>query len=166
MPGRQRAVASHLQGGFDDHRLHRRVVGAIALITLVATAEGAVAFAATPIKRATYEGKLPYVQRHVFDQLQGERERKAREQFHARERLPVYCQGGGFGTVQKASGTIAKNGTFDVKLPIYFSPSHEHQGFVIITGSFTKHGKESGKVMTDFTHGTTCNGTSRYATKG
>ena len=39
-------------------RLHRRVVGAIALITLVATAEGAVAFAATPIKRATYEGKI------------------------------------------------------------------------------------------------------------
>ena len=148
-------------------RLHRRVVGAIALITLVATAEGAVAFAATPIKRATYEGKIARTSNVTYSiSFKVSANGKHVSNFTLANGYPVYCQGGGFGTVQKASGTIAKNGTFDVKLPIYFSPSHEHQGFVIITGSFAKHGKESGKVMTDFTHGTTCNGTSRYATKG
>jgi hypothetical protein len=55
---------------------------------------------------------------------------------------------------------------FTVKLPIYFAPAHEHQGFVIVTGSFAKHGKESGKVRTDFTHSSSCNGSSSYSTRG
>ena len=79
---------------------------------------------------------------------------------------PVYRQGGGFGAVQAASGTISKHGTFKVKLPIYFAPTHQHQGFVIVTGTFAKHGKESGTVRTDFTRSSSCNGTSRYSTTG
>ena len=148
-------------------RLHRRVLGAIALIALVVTAEGAVAFAATPIKGATYEGKIARTSNVTYSiSFKVSANGKRVSSFTLTNGYPVYCQGGGFGAVQQASGTIAKNWTFDVKLPIYFSPSHQHQGFVIISGSFAKHGKESGKVMTDFTHGTTCNGTSRYATKG
>jgi hypothetical protein len=147
-------------------RLHRRVLGAIALIALVATAEGAAAFAATPIKGATYEGKIAHTSNVAYSiSFKVSANGKRVSNFTLTNGYPVYCQGGGFGTVQKASGTVAKNGTFDVKLPIYFSPS-QHQGFVIINGRFAKHDKESGKVMTDFTHGTTCNGTSRYATKG
>jgi hypothetical protein len=65
-----------------------------------------------------------------------------------------------------ASGAITKKGTFDLKLPIYFAPKHQHQGFVIITGSFAKPGTESGKVRTDLTHDNRCNGTSHYATTG
>lgn len=148
-------------------RLHRRVLGAIALIALVAIAEGAVAFAATPIKGARYEGKIARTSNVTYSiSFKVSANGKRVSNFTLTNGYPVYCQGGGFGTAQEASGTIAKNGTFDVKLPIYFSPSHQHQGFVIITGRFAKHGQESGKVMTDFTHATTCNGTSRYATKG
>jgi hypothetical protein len=79
---------------------------------------------------------------------------------------PVYCQGGGFGTAQSATGTISKHGTFKVKLAIYFAPEHDHQGFVIVTGSFAKHGEEHGKVTTDFTHSRSCNGSSNYSTRG
>ena len=148
-------------------RLHRRVLGAIALIALVAIADGAVAFAATPIKGARYGGKIARTSNVTYSiSFKVSANGKRVSNFTLTNGYPVYCQGGGFGTAQEASGTIAKNGTFDVKLPIYFSPSHQHQGFVIITGRFAKHGKESGKVMTDFTHATTCNGTSRYATKG
>jgi hypothetical protein len=148
-------------------RLDRRVLGVIALIALVASAEGAVAFAATPIKGATYAGKIARTSNVTYSiSFRVSAKGKRVSNFTLANGYPVYCQGGGFGAVQKASGSVAKNGTFDVKLPIYFSPTHQHQGFVIITGSFAKHGKESGKVMTDFTHGTTCNGTSRYATKG
>ncbi len=147
-------------------RLHRRVLGAVDLIALVVTAEGAVAFAATPIKGATYEGKIARTSNVTYSiSFKVSANGKRVSSFTLTNGYPVYCQGGGFGAVQQASGTIARNGTFDVKLPIYFSPSHQHQGFVIISGSFAKHGTESGKVMTDFTHGSTCNGTSRYATK-
>jgi hypothetical protein len=77
---------------------------------------------------------------------------------------PVYCEGGGFGEPQAAAAKI-KNGKFTAKLPLYFAPAHEHQGFLKITGKFGKKGHESGKVITDFTKSTSCNGTSKYTTK-
>lgn len=148
-------------------RLHRRVLGAVALIAVVATAEGAAAFAAMPIRGATYVGKIARTSNVRYSiSFKVSANRKRVSNFTLANGYPVYCQGGGFGAVQQASGTIAKKGTFDVKLPIYFAPTHQHQGFVIITGRFAKHGKESGKVRTDFTHSTICNGTSRYATTG
>lgn len=78
---------------------------------------------------------------------------------------PVYCEGGGFGEAQDATARISKKGTFTARLPIYFAPAHEHQGFVTVTGKFGNKGRESGKVTTEFTKADTCNGTSKYTTK-
>lgn len=78
---------------------------------------------------------------------------------------PVYCEGGGFGEAQDATAKISSKGTFTAMLPIYFAPTHDHQGFVKITGKFGKKGHESGKAITEFTTSKTCNGTSKYTTK-
>jgi hypothetical protein len=149
-------------------KLDRRVLTAIALTTLVAASAGAgAALAAAPINGATYEGKLSVASNVRFPisfKVSGNGKRVG--SFTLSNGYPIYCQGGGFGALQPASGTITQNGTFEVKLPIYFAPAHSHQGFVIVTGSFAKHGKESGKVTTDLTHGGSCNGTSRYTTRG
>ena len=37
---------------------------------------------------------------------------------------------------------------------------------MIVTGTFAKHGKESGKVKTDFTTSKVCNGAATYTTTG
>ena len=80
---------------------------------------------------------------------------------------PVYCEGGGFGEAQDATAKISSKGTFTAKLPIYFAPTHDHEGFVKVTGKFGKKGHESGKVITEFSTSKTCNGTSQYtATAG
>ena len=78
---------------------------------------------------------------------------------------PVYCEGGGFGEAQDITAKISSKGTFTAKLPIYFAPNHEHQGFVKITGKFGKKGNESGKAITEFSSFKTCDGTSKYTAK-
>jgi hypothetical protein len=146
----------------------QRLMTAIALSSLVvASAGAAAALGAAPIKGATYQGKLSRAGGAKYPiSFKVSRNGKHIGSFKLSKGYPVYCQGGGFGALQGASGTITKKGTFKVKLPIYFAPAHSHQGFVIVTGTFAKHGKESGKVTTAFTHGSSCNGTSPYAAKG
>ena len=85
--------------------------------------------------------------------------------FSLPEGYPVYCQGGGFGTTRNASTNITRKGTFNAKLPIYFEPTKQKQGFVKISGKFGAKKHESGTVTTDFTKSATCNGTSKYKTR-
>jgi hypothetical protein len=148
--------------------LGRRLATAIALTALVAVTSGvAAALAAKPVSSAKYSGKISRTSNVTFPiSFKVSANGKRVSSFVLPNSYPVYCQGGGFGAVQGASGTISKHGTFKVKLPIYFAPAHDHEGFVIVTGSFAKHGKESGKVRTDFTHSSSCNGTSSYSTRG
>jgi hypothetical protein len=147
----------------------RASASVLALAALLAVTGGAaVALAANQIKGATYKGKISLS--HASNITLTIRFRvsangKRVSSFTLTNGYPIYCQGGGFGTAQSASGTITKDGTFTVKLPLYFAPAHQHQGFVVITGKFAKHGKESGKVKTDFTHSSRCNGTATYSTK-
>ena len=149
-------------------KCNRRVFAAAALTAvLAATVGAAAAVAAVPIKGATYKGKLSRTGNVTFPiSFKVSRNGKRVGSFSFSNGYPVYCQGGGFGALQPASGTITTSGTFKVELPIYFAPAHSHQGFVIVTGSFARRGKESGKVTTDLTHGGGCNGTSSYTTKG
>ncbi len=146
----------------------RRLTTAIGLTALVAVTGGAAAaIAAKPVRGATYSGKIARTSNVVYGiSFKVSANGKHVSHFVLTSGYPVYCQGGGFGTVQRASGKISRHGTFKVKLPIYFAPAHQHQGFVIVSGSFTKHRKEHGKVITDFTHSGTCNGTSSYTAKG
>ena len=145
-----------------------RLASAIAVTALVALTGGAVAaLAAKPVSGATYSGKISRTSNVTFPiSFKVSANGKRVSSFVFTSSYPVYCQGGGFGAVQPSSGTISKHGTFKVKLPIYFAPAHEHQGFVIVTGRFAKHGKEHGKVRTDFTHSSSCNGTSSYSSRG
>lgn len=139
---------------------------ASAAIGLTALAAAPVALAAAPIKGATYKGTIARTSSVAYSisfkvSANGKRVGSFKLSYY-----PVYCQGGGFGSLEQASGPISKKGTFKVALPIYFAPAHQRQGSVIVTGAFAKHGKESGKVTTDFTHAGSCNGSSSYTTKG
>lgn len=148
--------------------LGRRLAAAIAVTALVAvTAGAAAALAAKPVSGATYSGKISRTSNVTFPiSFKVSANGRRVSSFVLTNSYPVYCQGGGFGAVQPGSGTISRRGTFTVKLPIYFAPDRQHQGFVIVTGAFAKHGRESGKVKTDFTRSSSCNGTSSYSTRG
>lgn len=148
--------------------LSARMAAAISLATMVALVGGAaVALAAKPIKGATYRGGIKRSSNVTYSiSFKVSANGKRVSSFSLPNGYPVYCQGGGFGQQQAASGKISKTGKFTVKLPIYFAPSHQHQGFVVITGKFAKHGKESGTVTTDFTTTHVCNGTATYTTTG
>ena len=137
------------------------------LVLIVALAVGAGgANAAHPTKGKTYSGSIKRVANVTYTiTFEVSKNGEKVEDFSLPSGYPVYCEGGGFGEVQDATAQISSKGTFMAKLPIYFAPTHEHQGFVEITGKFGKKGHESGKAITDFSTSNTCNGTSKYTTK-
>jgi hypothetical protein len=166
---RTRAVARP-QARAKEAQMRKRLIPAAVTATFVmAAAFAAIAMAAAPIKGATYKGKLklrPGAKVTLAISFKVSTNGKRVGNFKLPNGYPVYCQGGGFGRIQEGSGPISKKGTFKVKLPIYFAPVHLRQGFVIVTGAFAKHGKVAGRVTTDFTSGTACNGSSAYAATG
>jgi len=146
-----------------------RALPAAALILLVLALTGA-ALAAGPRKGSTYSGLITRIiegNRSTFPiSFEVSANGKKVQDFSLPSDYPVYCEGGGFGEARDATAKITSKGTFTAKLPLYFAPTHEHQGFVEITGKFGKKGHASGKVTTDFTNGAgSCNGTSRYTAK-
>jgi hypothetical protein len=153
-----------------QHRIPRLL--AVTVVALFAVA--AVAFAGKPVKGATYTGKITRVIRAAGKTYRSSfsisfnvsASGKKVSGFTLPQGYPVYCQGGGFASPQAGSGKISSKGKFTVKLPLYFAPTHQHQGFVIVTGAFGKRGAESGKVKTAFSKAKVCNGTASYKTKG
>lgn len=145
------------------------VAASFALICAVAIP--ALSSAAQPGKGKTYSGSITRVVAGTTStfpiSFQVSKNGKKVHDFSLSSGYPVYCQGGGFGEAQEATAKISKQGTFTAKLPLYFAPTHDHQGFVKVTGKFGKKGHESGKAITEFTGGslTGCNGTSKYTTK-
>lgn len=153
---------------------HRAVLGlaatALVLLLGVLLLGSTVADAAHPAKGKTYSGEISRIfGGKVVDtfaiSFKVSASGKKVSQFNLPEDYPVYCQGGGFGTTQAATATITSKGTFKAKLPIYFEPTKDYEGFVIVSGKFGAKKKVSGTVKTDFTKSATCNGTSKYTAK-
>jgi hypothetical protein len=144
-------------------------VAASLLLICAAAAIPALSVAARPKRGKTYSGVITRVvagSRFPFPiSFEVSRNGKNVHDFSFPSSYPVYCEGGGFGEAQDTTAKISNKGTFTAKLPLYFAPAHEHQGFVKVTGKFTKKGHESGKVITRFKKATACNGTSNYKTK-
>jgi hypothetical protein len=66
---------------------------------------------------------------------------------------PVTCKGGcgGIGSASRASASISKNGTFNVKLKLVFPPgSNKSEGTETVTGRFLKRGRATGTVSSHF----------------
>ncbi|MDQ6745026.1 MAG: hypothetical protein M3Z27_03260 [Actinomycetota bacterium] len=128
------------------------------------------ALAAHPRSGATYSGTIRQTFKHlkivnrfaISFKVTGSGRRV--RSFALQSNYPIYCQGGGFGTVSGGSAAVSKGGRFRVSLPIIFAPTHQHQGFVIITGAFHAHNRESGRVTTRFMKFAQCGGTSSYST--
>ncbi len=138
----------------------------IALAALAAYAGSAVA--SHPAKGQTYSGSITRLAgANITFPISFEVSKSGKKvhDFSLPSGYPIYCEGGGFGEVQDATAKVSSKGTFTAKLPIYFAPTHDHQGFVEVTGKFGKKKRESGKVSTDFTTSHACNGTSKYTTK-
>lgn len=150
-------------------RGHR--VFALPILLLLSLAICAAALAAHPLKGKTYTGTInqvfngQVVNEYPFSFSVSKTGSKVMK-FTVPTSVPIYCEGGGFGGASGGSATVTKAGTFKAKVPIIFTPTHEHQGFVTITGKFGKKGTESGSVSTEFAKGNlkSCNGTSRYTT--
>ncbi len=123
------------------------------------------ASAAHPAKGTTYSGSIKHLSNVTYAiTFEVSKNGKKAHDFSLPSGYPIYCEGGGFGEAQDATAKISSKGTFTAKLPIYFAPAHQHQGFVTITGKFGKKGHESGQVITEFSTSKTCNGTSKYTT--
>lgn len=140
------------------------------VVTLVAALTIGVcsAVAGGPAKGRTYSGsikRLAGADTTFPITFEVSRNGKKVQHFSLPSGYPVYCEGGGFGETQDVTAKISSKGTFTAKLPIYFAPSHDHQGFVKITGKFGKKGNESGTAITEFSSFKTCNGTSKYTAK-
>lgn len=141
--------------------------GLVVLIVALAVGVGS-ANAAHPAKGKTYSGSIksrPGGNVTFTISFQVSKNGKKVHDFSLPSGYPVYCEGGGFGEAQDATAKVSSKGTFTAKLPIYFAPTHDHEGFVKITGKFGKKGHESGKVITEFSTSDTCNGTSKYTAK-
>jgi hypothetical protein len=139
--------------------------GLIVLIAALAIGAGS-ATAAHPAKGKTYSGSIKHLANVTYTiAFEVSANGKKVHDFSLPSGYPVYCEGGGFGEAQDATAKISSKGTFTAKLPIYFAPTHDHEGFVKITGKFGKKGHESGKVITEFSTADTCNGTSKYTAK-
>jgi hypothetical protein len=143
---------------------YRAGVGLAVLIVAVAAANGS-AGAAHPAKGKLYSGSIKRLGGTFPISFEVSKNGKKVHDFSLPSGYPVYCEGGGFGEAQDATAKVSKRGTFTAKLPLYFAPTHERQGFLKITGKFGKKGHESGKAITDFTRAKSCNGTSKYTTK-
>ncbi|HEY2596308.1 MAG TPA: hypothetical protein VGK33_20640, partial [Chloroflexota bacterium] len=87
-------------------KLDRRLLTAVALTTIVAAGAGAAAaLAAAPIKGATYKGKLSVASNVTFPiSFKVSTNGKRVGSFKLSNGYPIYCQGGGFGALQPASG--------------------------------------------------------------
>jgi hypothetical protein len=151
-------------------KLSRRTLAPVAALTTLGLA--GTAFAVGPVKGATYSAVIAKVERFNGKLYHSTKpfsfkvsaDGKKAGPFTFRMGYPVYCQGGGFGTVHSKTVQISNKGAFTAKLPIIFSINgkNNHQGFVIVKGKFAKHGKASGTVFTDFNGGGSCNGTSKF----
>ena len=138
----------------------------LSLTSVVFAATCAIAFAAHPKKGAIYSGEISRTKTVKLPiSFKVSKNGKQVTAFTFTSDYPVYCQGGGFGSPQSRSAKVSRKGTFKVKLPLVFAPTHQDQGNLVITGKFGRHGTESGKLTTDFTTSPTCNGTSKYATR-
>lgn len=142
---------------------------AFILLALASLSICAVAVATHPAKGKTYAGAI----NQSFDgkvvnsfpiSFSVSQNGKKVKKFILPSSIPIYCEGGGFGGVSGGSASITEAGTFKVKLPIIFAPTHQHQGFVTITGKFRPKKVESGSITTEFTKVKSCNGTSKYST--
>lgn len=142
---------------------------AIALLVLASLSICAAALAAHPAKGKTYTGTIDQafngkiVNRFPISFSVSQNGGTVKK-FTLPSNIPIYCEGGGFGGVSGGSASVTKAGTFKVKLPIVFAPTHERQGFAIITGKFGPKKAESGSITTEFTKAKSCNGTSKYST--
>jgi hypothetical protein len=137
------------------------------LTLIVALAATGVAFAAKPVKGATYTGTI---QRYVTFPISFKVSKNGKKVSHFKlvGGYPLYCQGGGFPNLTGAgSGSVSKKGKFTAKLPVtekVIKPLGR-AGFVIITGKFGAHGTVSGKVKTDITDKSfkTCDGSTGWS---
>ena len=143
---------------------HCRVAAASLLLLAGLLLTAAVAFAAKPAKGKTYSGEIKRSATVQFPiSFKASRSGKRVSGFSFPSSYPVYCQGGGFGAPQSRSARISRRGTFEVKLPIVFTPTHQRQGFVRVSGRFLRHKREKGEITTHFDKSPSCNGAAHYS---
>jgi hypothetical protein len=140
----------------------------VAALAIVSLSICAVALAAHPAKGKTYTGTISqsFKGSEVVNPLPisfaVSKSGKKVQHFSLSSNVPFYCEGGGFGGVSGGSAKVTNTGTFKVKLPIVFAPTHEHQGFAIITGKFRPKKGVKGSITTEFTKIKSCGGKSPY----
>jgi hypothetical protein len=147
----------------------RLFLAALVLLALSSLSVCAVALAAHPAKGKTYTGTINQsfggkVVNQFPISFSVSKNGKKVKKFSLPSNVPIYCEGGGFGGASGGSAAVSKAGTFKIKLPIIFAPTHEHQGFVTITGKFGPKKAEAGTISTEFTKTKSCDGTSPYTT--
>jgi hypothetical protein len=134
----------------------------------VALATAAVALAARPLKGATYKGTASNGATVQFKVSATGKTVKGFKISYA----PLACQGAEPAVKSGGSATISRKGRFKVTRPMYFPPTQPSRvvGTVVVTGTFGKHGKEAGKLKSQFSgkhdFSKSCDDTIGYSTTG
>jgi hypothetical protein len=136
---------------------------------LVTAVAAAAALAANPIKGATYNGSWGTAPAGGTVQFKVSSSGKKVSGFRLGS-VPLKCQGV-IPLANSGSATVSKTGKFVATLSLFFPPTQpsRHVGTVVVSGTFLKGRKESGKLATKYSgHGfnKSCDKTVTYSTKG
>lgn len=141
-----------------------RVVAVAAVFTLAITGSALAAVAAKPDKGKNYGGTIKRYGTPISFRVS--KTGKSVGSFRIESAPFIFCQGGGV-TMKSRSARVSSDGTFTAKLPL-FTVAGTSDGYMTVTGTFAKAGKEAGKVivaMEAVLPGSSCNGSAPYSTK-
>lgn len=135
---------------------------------LVTAAAAAAALGASPIKGATYNGSWGNAPAGGSVHFKVSASGKKVSGFKLGS-VPLHCQGV-IPLANSASAAVSKTGKFTATLALYFPPTQpgRHVGTVVVSGTFLKNRKESGKLAAKYTangFSKSCDETVGYSTK-
>ncbi len=148
----------------------KRVFRSLLLACVVGLSVAGLALASNPTKGATYKGSWGPKSDNATVQFKVSGNGKRVSGFSIPVG-PLGCQGAG-PKIKSGGSAAVKKGRFKVSLAMYFPPTEpgRHVGSLVVTGSFAKHGKESGKLSAKFSgqngYRTSCDKSVSYSTKG
>jgi hypothetical protein len=148
----------------------KRVCRSLLLGCVVAVSVAGLALASNPTKGATYKGSWGPKSFNATVQFKVSGNGKRVSGFNV-PIGPLGCQGSG-PKIKSGGSAGVKKGRFRLSLFMYFPPTQpsRHVGSLVVTGTFARHGKESGKLSAKFSgqngYRPSCDKSVSYSTKG
>ncbi len=148
--------------------LLRQTAASLFVIAALATAAAAAAPAGSPVKGATYSGRVKVGLQPIANgfpiSFKVNRTGTKVSRFAYDNSLPLFCQGGGGPTKVTFSAATVRSGRFTSRITERTVPAGVLIATATLTGTFKAKRKESGKLAVRYSKAPSCNGTTTYQT--